>query len=64
MQRFLDGRPDVVVVYLGDGTPTIGGSAFRHLDYFLADPAFAAGWQDYRLEARIGDYELYRRRAP
>jgi hypothetical protein len=62
--RFLAAAPDLVAIYVGQGRPTIGGSAFAYLDYLLADADFAAGWRGYRLAQRIGDYELYRRQAP
>ena len=64
VERFLQSAPDLVAVYVGQGRPTIGGSAFAYLDYLLADPDFAAGWRGYRLAQRIGDYDLYRRQAP
>ncbi len=64
VQRFLASRPELVAVLDSSDAPAFGGSPFRYLDYFLADPDFAAAWQGYRLDVRIGDYDLYRRRAP
>lgn len=62
VERFLASRPDLVAVFAGDATPTIGGN-LDYLAYLLADADFAAGWQDYRLDGRIGEYDLYRRQA-
>jgi len=59
--RFLLTAPDIVAVYRGSGRPTIGGSDFSYLDYYLSDPAFAEAWRAYRLRQRIGDYDLYGR---
>ncbi len=63
VERFLAARPDLVAVFAGGATPTIGGG-LDYLAYLLSDPDFAAGWRDYRLDGRIGEYELYRRYAP
>jgi hypothetical protein len=59
--RFLLTAPDIVAVYRGVGRPTIGGSDFSYLEYYLSDPAFAEAWRRYRPLERIGDYDLYAR---
>ena len=59
--RFLLARPDIVAVHRGGGRPTIGGSDFSYLDYYLSDPAFAEAWRGYVWRQRIGDYDLYAR---
>ena len=59
--RFLLSEPDLVAVFRGSGRPTIGGSEFSYLDYYLSDPAFAEAWRGYALHGRIGDYDLYAR---
>lgn len=59
--RFLLTTPDLVAVYRGSGRPSIGGSDFSYLDYYLSDPAFAEAWHGYTLRQRIGDYDLYAR---
>jgi hypothetical protein len=59
--RFLLTAPDLVAVFRGGGRPTIGGSDFSYLAYYLSDPAFAEAWRGYVLRQRIGDYDLYAR---
>ncbi len=56
--------PDLVIVDKRERKSYFGGLAFDYIDYFSADPRFAAIWAGYEWIGDEGDYRLYRRRRP
>lgn len=54
-------KPQLVVVDKIPGIPWCGGKEFDFVEYFLAQPAFAAEWQNYTYIASYDRYLLYLR---
>jgi hypothetical protein len=54
--------PDLVVVDTARYKQGFAGLRFEFIDYFSADPAFALLWRNYAPVARVGVYQVFRRR--
>jgi hypothetical protein len=56
--------PTLIFVDVAPGKMYFGNRDFDYIRYFSADPRFAAIWADYEEVVQVGDFLVFRRRAP
>lgn len=61
LSDFFRARPQIVIVDTSVEKTHFNGAEFDYLDYFRRSRPFAVAWQEYRLQGKIGAYDVYAR---